>query len=110
MRERSCIRRSSCIAASFDKLGFLGLKLDRTANEQTFLDRDIATEDSRARILVIRAEEDWAIAGGMLEARTREREQPESRNIGSSTSCAPLRSPSLAKFSARDEDAVHETH
>ena len=41
---------------------FLGLELDREANEQTFSDQDIATADSRIRILVIRAKEDWAIA------------------------------------------------
>jgi acetate kinase len=41
---------------------FLGLKLDGKANQQTTLDRDIAAADSRARVLVIRAEEDWAIA------------------------------------------------
>ncbi|WP_433968505.1 acetate/propionate family kinase [Tunturiibacter gelidiferens] len=41
---------------------FLGLKLDSEANQQTSLDRDIAAADSRVRVLVIRAEEDWAIA------------------------------------------------
>jgi acetate kinase len=41
---------------------FLGLTLDRLANRQPYLDQDIATPDSRVRVLVIRAEEDWAIA------------------------------------------------
>ena len=49
-------------AAVCSRLEFLGLKLDSEANQQTFLDRDIAAADSRVRILVIRAEEDWAIA------------------------------------------------
>lgn len=49
-------------AATCERFEFLGLKLDRGANELTTLDRDIATADSRIRILVIRAEEDWAIA------------------------------------------------
>jgi acetate kinase len=49
-------------AATCERFEFLGLKLDREANELTTLDRDIATADSRVRILVIRAEEDWAIA------------------------------------------------
>jgi acetate kinase len=49
-------------AATCERFEFLGLKLDQEANELTTLDRDIATADSRVRILVIRAEEDWAIA------------------------------------------------
>jgi acetate kinase len=43
-------------------LGFLGLKLDRHANAQPSPEEDIATADSHVRILVIRAQEDWAIA------------------------------------------------
>lgn len=50
-------------AATCEKLAFLGLKLDPALNERPALDCDIASVDSRARILVIRAEEDWAIAG-----------------------------------------------
>src|SRR5271170_2673421 len=49
-------------AAVCSRFEFLGLKLDSEANQQTSLDRDIATPDSRVRILVIRAEEDWSIA------------------------------------------------
>ena len=44
------------------KLPFFGLKLDAAANAQCFPDQDIATLDSPVRILVIRAQEDWAIA------------------------------------------------
>jgi acetate kinase len=43
-------------------LGFLGLKLDARANAHPKLDQDIASSDSPGRILVIRAQEDWAIA------------------------------------------------
>ena len=43
-------------------LGILGLKLDERSNTAPSLDQDIATSGSRARILVIRAQEDWAIA------------------------------------------------
>jgi acetate kinase len=43
-------------------LEFLGLKLDPEANAHPKLDQDIATSDSRVRIIVIRAQEDWAIA------------------------------------------------
>ena len=49
-------------AAACDTLGFLGLKLDTKLNGQPALDKDISSADSRVRVLVIRAEEDWAIA------------------------------------------------
>jgi acetate kinase len=51
------VRREVC-----RPLGFLGLKLDAQANAHPKLDQDIASSDSRGRILVIRAQEDWAIA------------------------------------------------
>jgi len=50
-------------SAACGKLEFLGLKLNEAANAQVSADGDIATPDSQARILVIRAQEDWAIAG-----------------------------------------------
>jgi acetate kinase len=43
-------------------LEFLGIKLDEEKNADPALDADIAAADSRVRVLVIRAEEDWAIA------------------------------------------------
>jgi len=43
-------------------LEFLGIKLDEERNADPALDADIAATDSRVRVLVIRAEEDWAIA------------------------------------------------
>jgi acetate kinase len=49
-------------AAACRGLEFLGLRLDNRANAQTSLDQDVSTPDSRVRVLVIRAEEDWAIA------------------------------------------------
>ena len=48
--------------AACDQLGFLGLKLDHSVNAQPSPDQDIATADSQVRVLVIRAQEDWAIA------------------------------------------------
>src|SRR2546425_8112404 len=48
--------------AACSQLGFLGLKLDAAANALSAPEHDIATADSRVRILVIRAQEDWAIA------------------------------------------------
>src|SRR5256886_30231 len=49
-------------AAVCKPLIFLGLKLDDAANVQRAPDADIATPDSAVRILIIRAQEDWAIA------------------------------------------------
>jgi acetate kinase len=49
-------------SAACGKLEFLGLKLDDAANTQVSADEDVATQDSRVRILVIRAQEEWAIA------------------------------------------------
>src|SRR4029453_15821266 len=51
------VREAAC-----KQLGFLGLKLDDAANAQRSPDRDIATPDSAIRVLIIRAQEDWAIA------------------------------------------------
>src|SRR5438105_2305892 len=44
------------------QLVFLGLKLNDAANAQHPTDRDIAAPDSSVRVLIIRAQEDWAIA------------------------------------------------
>jgi acetate kinase len=49
-------------AAACNTLGFLGVRLDSELNLRPSLDPDISAADSRVRILVIRAEEDWAIA------------------------------------------------
>ena len=49
-------------AAACKGLSFLGLKLDEAGNEQGLPDQDIATPDSAVRVLIIRAQEDWAIA------------------------------------------------
>jgi len=51
------VREAAC-----KQLGFLGLTLDEAANAQRSPDRDIATPDSAIRVLIIRAQEDWAIA------------------------------------------------
>jgi acetate kinase len=41
---------------------FLGLKLDGAKNEESSLDQDISISDSSVRVLIVRAQEDWAIA------------------------------------------------
>jgi acetate kinase len=56
--ENSAIVRDR-VCRSFE---FLGLKLDSQQNENHPMDRDIATADSTVRVLVIRTQEDWAIA------------------------------------------------
>ena len=49
-------------AAACDPFGFLGLKLDAEKNSRASADQDIASTDSPVRVLVVRAQEDWAIA------------------------------------------------
>ena len=49
-------------AAACRGLEFLGLRLDKQANECPSLDQDVSALDSSVRVLVIRAQEDWAIA------------------------------------------------
>ena len=49
-------------AAACEKLGFLGVKLDSAKNSQSPADQEISTPDSTVRVLIIRAQEDWAIA------------------------------------------------
>ena len=49
-------------AAACETLGFLGIRIDPGRNARPSLDADMSSPDSRVRILVIRAEEDWAIA------------------------------------------------
>ncbi len=49
-------------AATCDNFGYLGLKLDAGKNVPSSSDRDIATTGSSVRVLVIHAQEDWAIA------------------------------------------------
>ncbi|HEY6389109.1 MAG TPA: acetate kinase [Candidatus Acidoferrum sp.] len=48
--------------AACANLGFVGLKLDDIQNTHSSADRDISAPDSGVRVLIIRAEEDWAIA------------------------------------------------
>ena len=49
-------------AAACNGLEFLGIRLSDRTNARPSLDQDISAPDSRVRVLVIRAEEDWAIA------------------------------------------------
>src|SRR3989441_2714589 len=51
------VRWSAC-----SKLGFIGLTLNEKRNARPSPDEDIAASDSPVRVLVIRAQEDWAIA------------------------------------------------
>ena len=50
-------------AATCKGLEFLGVAVDLNMNKESLFDRDISSPDSRARVFVIRAAEDWAIAG-----------------------------------------------
>ena len=48
--------------AACAKFGFLGLTLDPTKNSSAHPDQDISAPGSAVRVLVVRAQEDWAIA------------------------------------------------
>lgn len=51
------VRMAACA-----NLRFLGIMLDEMRNAHVEPDQDIATSDSSVRVLVIRTQEDWAIA------------------------------------------------
>jgi acetate kinase len=51
------LRKAVC-----ERLAFLGLKLDTSKNAQPKLDEDVAAPDSKVRVLIIRANEEWQIA------------------------------------------------
>jgi acetate kinase len=51
------VRASACA-----KLGFIGVELDEERNRQSPADQEISLPSSRVRVLIIRAQEDWAIA------------------------------------------------
>ena len=51
------VRQAACI-----NFGYLGIKLDPLRNNQSPADQDIASRDSAVRVLIIHAQEDWAIA------------------------------------------------
>ncbi len=53
----AAVREAAC--AGF---GFLHLSLDPAANDRSLMDQGIAARDSAVRVLVIHAQEDWAIA------------------------------------------------
>src|SRR5579864_1824375 len=49
-------------AAACANFGYLGLRLDSQKNRRPAADREISTRNSAIRVLIIRAQEDWAIA------------------------------------------------
>jgi acetate kinase len=49
-------------SATCEGLAFLGIKLDAQKNLALSGDQEISTADSDVKVLVIRAQEDWAIA------------------------------------------------
>jgi acetate kinase len=53
---------SEARAAACANFAFLGLKLDATKNTQSPADQEISLSDSAVSVLIIRAQEDWAIA------------------------------------------------
>jgi acetate kinase len=67
-------------AATCSSLEFLGIQLDSELNLRPSFDADISTADSRVRVLVIRAEEDWAIAKECWKLASPHRWVPEAKN------------------------------
>ncbi|MBV9481172.1 MAG: acetate kinase [Acidobacteria bacterium] len=53
-------------SAACAQLSFMGVKLDADKNSRLRLEGEISSFDSKVRILVIRAQEDWAIAQASL--------------------------------------------
>lgn len=53
---------ASVRAETCETLAFLGLKLDPILNQNSPVDQDIAAVDSIVQVLVIKTQEDWAIA------------------------------------------------
>lgn len=53
---------ASVRAETCEALAFLGLKLDPILNQKSPVDQDITAVDSKVRVLVIKTQEDWAIA------------------------------------------------
>jgi acetate kinase len=51
------VRTAACA-----NLGFLNLKLDPAKNAHSPVDQEISLSDSAVRVLIVRAQEDWAIA------------------------------------------------
>jgi acetate kinase len=49
-------------AATCEGLAFLGIHLDPDQNAASPRDQQISTDDSKVKILIVRAQEDWAIA------------------------------------------------
>ncbi len=58
-------------AAAWSRFGFLGLALDFPKNADTRSDQDIAAPESKVRVLVVRAQEDWAIARACWKLQSR---------------------------------------
>jgi acetate kinase len=48
--------------ATGERLRFLGIGVDEAKNSSAQLDGEISAKDASVRVLVIRAQEDWAIA------------------------------------------------
>jgi acetate kinase len=57
-------------SAACEKLSYLQLRLDPQKNGKKVQDGDISASDSAVPVLVIRAQEDWAIAGECWRLRT----------------------------------------
>jgi acetate kinase len=71
------VREAACA-----NLGFLGVALDSAKNRKPESDADIAAQDSRARVFVIRAQEDFSIARECWNLLESSEGKKESKNGG----------------------------
>ena len=55
-------------SAACTRLRFLGLKIDSRRNGDSPVDQDVACPDSGVRVLVVRTQEDWAVARACWES------------------------------------------
>ncbi len=63
-------------AATCDSFGYLRLKLDPAKNLQSSSDQNIAAADSSVHVLVVHAQEDWAIARECWNLKRPEQSRP----------------------------------
>ena len=71
-------------SAACESFEFLGVKLDPAKNAESPPDQDISLPDSVVRILIVRAQEDWAIARDCWKLASRKSShEPRGRKSGS---------------------------
>jgi len=63
-------------SATCTQLKFLGIELDSAKNDESPVDEEISIASSKVRVLIIRAQEDWAIAKACWKIKEQENHRP----------------------------------